>query len=297
MGKWDLVEQTPIEQAQTVQKDVPFQPSYGPRNAMTPPSMRVLSTVPARAPSRITYRDASSEEQSKFPGVIQVGSNGAMRFGPRQAAVASGKLSPQDMTYLNARRKEADESTNMASQIDQFVRLNKNVETGGFSSLLNPVTKYFDDPRSVMNGIIDRITPAMRNGLPGAASDRDVAMFRGSTVGMDRGYNANRVIGESAKAMANRFRDHIAFLEAYGKKNGSLLGAQERWNEYTDANPLYEDTLKDNLPVLRKVKPWRSAITDLSSAQPSQSVPVSVGRTSAPVSTAGKGDDPLGLFK
>lgn len=82
MAAWD---DAPIVQPadQSVQANVPFQPVSGPKNALMPGTMKVLTTVPAkpRASGPITYRAATDDEKAQYPGVQQVGSNGKLVMG------------------------------------------------------------------------------------------------------------------------------------------------------------------------------------------------------------------------
>lgn len=286
MGAWDVVSQTPLgagpQPGQPAQ--VPIQP-VGSRNALTP---RVLATVPPKpAAPKATYRVPTAQELDAYPGASQIDNYGKVYYPP--AGVGGrpgngGKLSPQDSIYLKNNRQSASEVSNMSNLMDEFVKMNKDVETGGLAAIpgVNSVMAPFDNKRSAMNAIVSRITPAMRNGLPGAASDRDVAMFKEATVGLDKPFKANQSIATSARSFAARQHDYVAYMEAYAKKNGNLLGAQEGWDNYTASNPVFEEKLDaDGLPVPRKVAPWRSKFPEL---RPGAKAPST-------------GSDPLGLFK
>lgn len=284
MADWDLVSQTPMQAASSSPTTVPFQPRVGQKNALMPGGMRVLATVPAKPiAGKITYRAPTDDELQQFPGIAQMGSNGKAVYGPRTGA-SSGKLSNQDAAYLSKARTSAGELSNLASQMGRFSKLNESVDTGGLMAMpgVNEMATPFDAKRATMNSIVSNITPAMRNGLPGAASDRDVAMFKEATVGLDKPLAANQAIAAAGKAIATRHNDYVAYMEAYAKKNGNLLGAQEGWNTYTDKNPLYGDDLNEHgIPVVKKVTPWRQVFPELKPAQ-----------ASAPVAAK---PDPLGL--
>ena len=55
---------------------------------------------------------------------------------------------------------------------------------------------------NVVQALLDRLTPAQRQGLPGAASDRDVAMFRGSLPSLLKTADGNRQIMATLSALA-----------------------------------------------------------------------------------------------
>jgi hypothetical protein len=172
------------------------------------------------------------------------------------------KLSQPEQSYLTKLRQQADELQNVTGSVDEFLQLNKNVKTGGGMALpgVGGVLSTVNPSVARMTSITSKLTPAMRNGLPGAASDKDVAMFKNSTVGIDKPYEANAAIAKGVKALTNRVGDHVAFLEAYGKANGTLLGSQELWKKYVDDHPLFAGLDKNGALIQNKITPWREAI-------------------------------------
>lgn len=109
-----------------------------------------------------------------------------------------------------------------------------------------------------MQSIADRITPTMRQPGSGATSDFDARMFQSATVGVDKPAATNRAIIRGAQAAQQNLIERLAFFEAYATANrGSLRGAEEYWQKYLDANPIFDPT-NDKTPVLNeKRKPWR----------------------------------------
>src|SRR5690606_39909362 len=96
---------------------------------------------------------------------------------------------------------------------------------------------------------------------------------RSATVGIDKPGNANAAVGKALKATATRQGDYVAFLEHYAQTNGSLLGAQEEWDAYAAANPMFDQDAKGAL-IVRKTTPWRQFFgveqPKARSSQPSQ---------------------------
>lgn len=170
------------------------------------------------------------------------------------------KLNPYDAKQLAAVRTEVDQSQKMVGLVNEFMGLNREVNTGGMMALpgAGAAMAPFNSKIARMKSITDNLTPAMRNGLPGAASDRDVAMFRSATVGLDKPREANTATAAAVKAWAQRQGDYLAFMETYAQRHGNLLGAQEIWNNYASTNPMF--TNGPNGPMPRRVTPWRSAI-------------------------------------
>jgi hypothetical protein len=199
---------------------------------------------------------------------------------PKVAKGANAHLSTNEEKTLYDLRKSVNERRNVAGLIDEFVGYlsgpNK-VVTGGSMGLPGVATAMgpFNTKIGRMRSIIAQLTPVMRNGLPGAASDRDVAMFRTATVGFEKTPEANVAIARAAQATLKREGDYVAFLEAYGNAHGTLRGAQDIWSAYADANPIFGRDASGNIRVNR-AKPWREAIridNEATASQPSAPAP------------------------
>lgn len=189
---------------------------------------------------------------------------------PNSSTGAGGKpakLSVQELSELSKARTELAAARGLIPLMDEFVKINEKADTGGAYTMVGPglpgsetaARMLGGDPVQRMMTITSRMTPAMRQGLPGAASDRDVALFQDATVGIGKSRKVNAQIRDMTKAMIIRSGDFLAFKEAYARANNTLLGAQEKWDEYVDANPLFEQS-GEGLPKLRKVVPWRNVI-------------------------------------
>jgi len=129
-----------------------------------------------------------------------------------------------------------------------------------------------------MKSISDRLTPGMRQGLPGAASDRDIAMFRSATVGINKDKEVNDAIITAFKAQADRDADYIKFREDYKNRYGHLNGATSAWNSYVNANPIFDP--KSEEPKLNPNMQTREQFFSSKAEAPKAQVPaVSSGRT------------------
>lgn len=170
----------------------------------------------------------------------------------------SGKLAPQDSKYISEARTAAQQLTGTLPLVNRFIQLNEDVSTGGMmgNSLVAGARAMVDPKVAEMKAITDKLTPAMRQGLPGAASDRDIAMFQSATVGIGKPGPANQSVAVAMRAATKRQQDYVAYLEDYARKNGSLLGAQEEWDAYAAANPMFNDQGSGVLK-LNKTTPWR----------------------------------------
>lgn len=232
---------------------------------------RVVARGRERAPTA-EWRTMSSDE-ARNAGLREGGSyqvntvNGQTRTA--QAPPAAGRngstpgsvprLSPQENGDIQKIKTQARELAATATLYEEWMSLNRQVATGGLMALPGAATgRGALDPRIArMNAIQARLTPQMRQGMPGAASDRDVQMFGRSTVSVGAPREANEATARAGIAFARRQGDYSAFMEQYARDNGTTLGAQEQWDEYTGANPLFEEG-RNGLIRTREVTPWRS---------------------------------------
>ena len=162
---------------------------------------------------------------------------------------------------LRKERETLPELKRVSDMAERFAQLMKVQDTGGLFRQL-PFAKTFEgaiDPEiREMGSIVDRITPLMRQGLPGAASERDTAMFRNSAFGTDKDPQTNRNIVAAFQTSAANARDRLTFREAYLTQNGTLRGAVMAWGKYIEANPIFDPTSKPETPVLNaKRKSWK----------------------------------------
>lgn len=227
-------------------------PALGqPRLLVQRPKAQKETARPATAAEKAAYGiPADVPAQIKPDGSIDTISVGNGR--------GSGKLAPTDSKYISEARTTAQQLANTVPLINRFVQLNREVGTGGMmGNALVAGARAMVDPRiAEMRSITDRLTPAMRQGMPGAASDRDVAMFQSATVGVGKLGPANQSVAAALRAAAKRQQDYVAYLEDYARKNGSLLGAQEEWDAYASANPMFDDQGTGVLK-LNPTTPWR----------------------------------------
>ncbi|MDP1873632.1 hypothetical protein [Phenylobacterium sp.] len=165
------------------------------------------------------------------------------------------KLEPQERTQLKEARQRAQTATGTINQLDRFMTVNRETPTGEFGGLpiVRNVRAMFDPNVAEMNSIVERLTPAQREPGSGVMSDADIKMYRASVVGVDKPGPANTRISALGKAGASRERDYAAYLDYYAKVNGTLNGAQEQWDAYAAAEPVYDPTAG----TVRKATPWR----------------------------------------
>ena len=153
-------------------------------------------------------------------------------------------------------QKSISTAQKMANQARTFKQLMSTQETGGF--LLNlpgaeKVSNIIGD-KELPNkyAISNFLTPLMRQGLPGAASDRDVAMFRGATLDPSKPTEANNLIADGLIVAAQNKEGELAFKTAYMKHYTTLDGADAAWNKYLNDNPIFEPDPATGKPGLNK---------------------------------------------
>ena len=123
---------------------------------------------------------------------------------------------------------------------------------------------FGDEDLRLLESITNTLAPAMRQGLPGAASDRDVAMFKSATIGVNNTLGNNRAI---ARAMLETRKLREAKLDFMAAVSGSFTGsttareAERAWNEYLNSG--YADVIDhskstpDNIVANENRLGWR----------------------------------------
>ena len=89
----------------------------------------------------------------------------------------------------------------------------------------------------VANALIDRLVPSARQGLPGAASDRDVQMFRNSLPSLLRTADGNRQILETLEALAT---SRVESARIAGSAFGNNADPARVWTELQSMRPPME---------------------------------------------------------
>lgn len=201
----------------------------------------------ANAPEGTVVEMADGSRQIKRGG--QWVSAGSLYVG------SAPKLDPTDRKQLDTARASAQKAGGTIQDLDRFQALNERQPSGELLGLpiVRDVVGMFDPEVGEMNAISNRLTPAQRDAGSGAMSDRDVEMYRSSVVGMGKPGPTNQRVGAIARAGAIRQKEYAAFLDYFGRINGTLNGAQEMWDQYKTAEPAYDP----DRGTVRRAKPWR----------------------------------------
>jgi hypothetical protein len=91
--------------------------------------------------------------------------------------------------------------------IEQLDALGERIGTGGAATIRGYLARVGVDlgdasDIQAFESLVDRLTPSQRQGLPGAASDRDVAMFKSALPSLIRQPGGNKTIIATLRAMA-----------------------------------------------------------------------------------------------
>jgi hypothetical protein len=179
-----------------------------------------------------------------------------------QRAKLAAKIREDAIKEFAGSQGAVDQARDVIDRLDRFVQLiDEGMNTGGQYKIpgATMVGSILSSRVSEAQSIVDMMTPMMRQGMPGAASDRDVAMFRGATVGMDKPEDANRNIATGLMASRQNLIERDQFMRAYFDQNGHLQGSDRAWQKYLNANPIFDHSAPKGAYNLNdKRTDWRS---------------------------------------
>jgi hypothetical protein len=179
-----------------------------------------------------------------------------------QRAKLAAKIREDAIKEFAGSQGAVDQARDVNDRLDRFVQLiDEGMNTGGQYKIpgATMVGSTLSPRVSEAQSIVDMMTPMMRQGMPGAASDRDVAMFRGATVGMDKPEDANRNIATGLMASRQNLIERDQFMRAYFDQNGHLQGSDRAWQKYLNANPIFDHSAPKGAYNLNdKRTDWRS---------------------------------------
>lgn len=172
---------------------------------------------------------------------VNIATIGVDASAPGAAYLSNGggrPLSAATEKELSGYRQGAQNALSARSSAMRFQNLNKENRTGGIMGSL-PFRDKFDPGFAEMKAIGEKLVPAQREPGSGVMSDRDVEMYRAATLSTGKPREANDALAKVIRAGSVRQADQAAFMEEWAKRNGGLTGAQEAWNAYAEANPLF----------------------------------------------------------
>ena len=179
-----------------------------------------------------------ASEQPQQVGGIPTGSAPWADLPTKEQAKMQRTIYSDSSKMLEKNRANLEKTKTMGESLKRFKYLNSIQDTGSFADRITDFS--FDDEKREMVKITNLLTPQMRQGMPGAASDRDVAMFRGATVGIDVPKEINDNVIAGMMARLENANNRQSFMEDYFATNKHLAGAEGKWKEYLETNPIFD---------------------------------------------------------
>ena len=141
-------------------------------------------------------------------------------------------LIEKDIKRLQDNNAVLGQQKDVITKLNRFVDLNKEaaIPTNWFTQVIPNIT----DRRQQMAAISSSIAPGLRVEGSGTTSDRDIALYLASTVGLDKSLATNTNILADAQKQYDKGVAKQIFLDRYISKNDTLMGADQAWTKNQD---------------------------------------------------------------
>lgn len=217
---------------------------------------KIITPQNASLPSSNTGPNPQNPPATNIPAPPPSNFDGLSAKGEEDLKQKEYEQANQEIAKL---RGGLGEAKNLSLSATRFGVLMAEQNTGGIFRQLpgsGTLEGAFSPAIKEMTAIVDRITPLMRQGLPGAASERDTKMFRGAAFGTDKDpqTNKNLILGFQMHYQNNV--EQVEFLEAFVSAHGHLRGSTIAWREYLEANPIYD---AKSTPQILQLNPSRQS--------------------------------------
>jgi hypothetical protein len=222
----------------TYQEGMPLPPAAGAMTGIQ--GQQIPTTAQPQAPTGVAPTVPAAPKKDPIPAAPPEPYRG---FSKADAS----KMRMADITAASKSLEEDQKAKKMLAveiqDIDRFRYLNKQSETGPMTGAgpIGAARRLLGDKElQEMQSITDKLTPGMRQGLPGSASENDTRMFASATVGTGKDAEVNESVGTGLKTSRQNAIDFTDFKQEYFDKNQTLRGAEVKWNEYLEANPIFD---------------------------------------------------------
>lgn len=135
---------------------------------------------------------------------------------------------------------ELSESSNKAARLDaeinRFLEINKRTRTG-------PEYTYLPELSSdlkTLKSIAAAMAPEFRKEGTGSVSDFDAKQLMKMALSTENDYTTNQRIGQAFRAYNQAAKEKARFISEYFQANRHIEGAQDAWNQYIRANPIFD---------------------------------------------------------
>lgn len=168
----------------------------------------------------------------------------------RVQTIARGGMDPQARSFNSALGKDrgqnyADlqQSVGDSEQALADIQLAKNAveKLGGWQGpIVGRLTPNLSAEAQLIDSAstVDALTYV--NKTKGAVSDREMAMFKGASIGTDKGEQFNKNKLAAAEAILTRNLQKADFKESWLAKYGNLDGSDRAFKQFADENPIFE---------------------------------------------------------
>jgi hypothetical protein len=163
--------------------------------------------------------------------------------------------------------KEAQGARATITDANRFAQLSDQVNapgdwstgTGGLAGfpIIRQAQAALDSRFSEMESVTARLVPKLREPGSGATSDFDASMFQRGTVGVEKPGPTNKAISVGMRAAAQNLIDKAGFEEAYFKARKTLVGAQDAWQQYLEANPIFDPSSQNEPKLNQRRVNWK----------------------------------------
>jgi hypothetical protein len=228
-----------------------------------------------------TAQPSTAQPPTAQPSTVKLGSFGVpLSEGDPYAGVdrtTASKMMVQERNKFNQNlEKKRIALASQEKMLERLNRFNQLMDAGMGTGLekAGPLGGAWgwDEQTSEGKAIQNELTPLMRQGLPGAASNRDVAMFAGATVGIGKPEQTNRNIIKAVEIRTKVYQDKLNFEQDYFAQNKHTLGMDAAWQAYLEANKIFDPEApmgEYKLNQNRKgYKEWFANPTDSQSSPP-----------------------------
>lgn len=203
---------------------------------------------------QITFNGGNETQQSSAPlsnalGVPNVPLTAA-NMSPKDASMyakqtrlaAEKRLNDEDFTQAASKARANKNDTNRMNE------LMAEQDTGGFwinTPVVGSLMKTYDPQLNEMQSIQDRLTPQQRVAGSGATSDFDARMFQNALPSPNKPKTTNENIIKAIRERENDTLQYQSYLSDFLAANNHLNGADAKWQEYVDANPIFDPEKTD----------------------------------------------------
>jgi hypothetical protein len=156
--------------------------------------------------------------------------------------------------YIDLQKAGASAPTKLG-KLDRMEQLMEGVNTGKLAPAMTQISSVAEalgfkidpklGPKQALEGLTAEIALDLRNpaggaGMPGAMSDKDREFLMSMPPGLSKTREGNKLIIQTARAVAKREQEVARLAREYRKKNGSLdEGFYDELADFSAANPLF----------------------------------------------------------